>query len=352
MSKIIYRRGVAPAEQQQSSSSSSESDEEVQQKVVVDRRLERLAADNATERSRTRHTENTVTEEVEYSRRRTVQNQVVKKIVVQTEKSFIINHTPKAELSESSEDTSDSESEEEIRYPVLMKPVFVKKYCKLSRTERETIQDQDHIANGILLQKEKELLEAEKRKQESCEMVVNALQKAELKQENTVDDTDNIDEELEFQQWKLRELLRIKRDKEQREYRLVDNEDVERRRLMSDAEIAQENVNDGVLGVEKQKMKFLQKYYHKGAFYTDDNEVSDALKKTNALEPTLEDHQDKTTLPSILQVKNFGKHGRTKYTHLVDQDTTTLDSPWAKDSSMVPKLGGIKPSNVKKRRVE
>ena len=35
-----------------------------------------------------------------------------------------------------------------------------------------------------------------------------------------------------------------------------------------------------------------------------------------------------------MQVKNFGRSGRTKYTHLVDQDTTTFDSPWAADTQI------------------
>ena len=42
---------------------------------------------------------------------------------------------------------------------------------------------------------------------------------------------------------------------------------------------------------------------------------------------TLEDHFDKTVLPKAMQVKNFGRSGRTKYTHLVDQDTTEVGLP-------------------------
>ena len=48
---------------------------------------------------------------------------------------------------------------------------------------------------------------------------------------------------------------------------------------------------------------------------------------------TLEDKFDKTVLPKVMQVKNFGRSGRTKYTHLVEQDTTQFDSPWTQETS-------------------
>ncbi len=144
---------------------------------------------------------------------------------------------------------------------------------------------------------------------------------------NTIelDDTDDLDPEEEEAAWKIRELLRIKRDRELREFRLVDEEDIERRRNMTDEQIAEENKADGKLGVEKKKMKFLQKYYHTGAFMADNAEVQEALNRVDYSAPTLEDHADKSVLPEVMQVKNFGKIGRTKYTHLVDQDTTGVN---------------------------
>ncbi|XP_076343439.1 microfibrillar-associated protein 1A-like [Tachypleus tridentatus] len=63
--------------------------------------------------------------------------------------------------------------------------------------------------------------------------------------------------------------------------------------------------------------------------------------------PTLEDHFNKTILPKVMQVKNFGRSGRTKYTHLVDQDTTHFDSPWISETAQNVKFhtnqaGGMK----------
>lgn len=131
-----------------------------------------------------------------------------------------------------------------------------------------------------------------------------------------------MNEEEELAAWKIRELLRIKRDREQRDLKLVDEEDIERRRGLTDEQIAEENKKDGKLAVEKKTLRYMQKYYHKGAFYQDESKMEEAFKTTDVNAPTLEDHQDKSVLPSVMQVKNFGKIGRTKYTHLVDQDTT------------------------------
>lgn len=76
---------------------------------------------------------------------------------------------------------------------------------------------------------------------------------------------------------------------------------------------------------DKPQRKFLQKYYHKGAFYMDDDTLAKDktdVRKLDYNEPTLEDKYNRESLPAVMQVKKFGMRGRTKYTHLKDQDTT------------------------------
>lgn len=81
------------------------------------------------------------------------------------------------------------------------------------------------------------------------------------------------------------------------------------------------------------KWRFMQKYYHKGAFFqsnTDDratNDGPDNIFTCDFSAPTGEDKMDKTILPKVMQVKQFGRSGRTKWSHLVKEDTTYVHFP-------------------------
>lgn len=118
----------------------------------------------------------------------------------------------------------------------------------------------------------------------------------------------------------MRELARIKRDKEEELRRELEREEVERRRALPEQQRLKEDLEHAEkLRAEKPKgqQKFLQKYWHKGAFHQDE-EILTKHDFTEATESTM----DVSLLPKVMQVKNFGKRGRTKYTHLLDQDTT------------------------------
>jgi len=125
-------------------------------------------------------------------------------------------------------------------------------------------------------------------------------------------------------------MKRIKRDQEERVKWDLDQLATERRRTMTDAEITLENIKNpkpAAIGQKKSQYRFLQKYYHHGAFYLDEN---DSVFQRDFSAPTGADRTvDRTLLPKVMQVKKFGIKGRTKYTHLVDQDTTKYDkNPW------------------------
>jgi microfibrillar-associated protein 1 len=85
-----------------------------------------------------------------------------------------------------------------------------------------------------------------------------------------VDDTDGLDPEGEFEEWRLRELGRIKRDKEEEVRMEREREEVERRRALPAEQREKEDMEHAKkLRDEKPKgqQKFLQKYWHKGAFH-------------------------------------------------------------------------------------
>ncbi|KAF8491302.1 splicing factor, Prp19-binding domain-containing protein [Gautieria morchelliformis] len=218
----------------------------------------------------------------------------------------------------SSEYESDSE-EEDVKPAAMFRPVFVPKRARetIAVREAEALESEEAIR--------KRELEAEERRKQSHDMVAESI-KRELAEKETeehipdVDDTDGLDLTAEFEAWRLRELGRIKREKEEEVRREEERAEIERRRalpeevrLKEDLERAQKSRDEKPKG----QQKFLQKYWHKGAFHQDE----EILKRHDFTEAT-ESTVDVSLLPKVMQVRDFGKRSRTKYTHLVDQDTT------------------------------
>lgn len=240
------------------------------------------------------------------------------------------------------EEYTDSEDEAEPR----LKPVFIRKKDRVTVAERE--------AEEV---KQKELeVEAKKQVEERRRYTLKIVEEEAKKEfeENrrtlaALDalDTDGENEEEEYESWKVRELKRIKRDREAREAMEKEKSEIDRFHNLTEEERRAELRNNGKVitnKASKGKYKFLQKYYHRGAFFMDGEQ--DVFKRDFSA-PTLEDHFNKTILPKVMQVKNFGRSGRTKYTHLVDQDTTSFDSAWAQESAQNSKFFKQKAAGVR-----
>lgn len=269
------------------------------------------------------------------ARRARVLQRLKEKISQQAEAEKVIEqpsslNVPQEEGSEY--ETDDSEYTDDEDEQIMLKPVFI------PRAKRETIKEiEAKMKEEELLEKKKQL-QKETKVSQTRKLVAESLQRADEKAEldatdqdsdsGIPDDTDDVDDEAEYEAWKLRELTRLKRDAQEREAHVMEVLDLERRRGMTEAERLAEDkrLNIGSFKVkEKSKWKFMQKYYHKGVFYMDEASVQSSeqdVRKRDYNEPTLEDKFDKEKLPEVLQVKKFGFRGRTKYTHLMDQDTT------------------------------
>lgn len=316
-----------------------------------DERVRRRAADDD---ESSEEEEELDDEEIEHRRN------ILRQRALQRKQEEDILDLEEEKLGESDEESSEyeeySDSEEETG--PRLKPVFVRKKDRFSVQDKERSE-----AKAKELEAEAKKLAEERRKQTL--KIVEDERRRELEAEKSLQDEcdlldsgDENDEEA-YEAWKVRELRRLKRDREERENTEKEKLEIERIHNMTEEERRQEfqhNPKQRTNKAPKGKYKFLQKYYHRGAFFMDKD---DENFKRDFAQPTLEDHFDKTVLPKVMQVKNFGRSGRTKYTHLVDQDTTQFDSPWVSDTSMNIKFhnqkgGGTKqvfdrPSQKKKK---
>ncbi|KAF2014753.1 hypothetical protein BU24DRAFT_423654 [Aaosphaeria arxii CBS 175.79] len=232
--------------------------------------------------------------------------------------------------SDEEEDSEEESSSEEESRPKLIRPVFIKKSDRGKAAAPAKTADQ--------------LAEAEEqRKQEQTRALVQeqidqrAAEKAKGKKDwdddieeddiNGVDDTDGVDPEAEYAAWKLRELMRIKRERAAIEEAEAERAEIERRRNLTEAEREAEDREF----IEKQKdergdrgqMQYMQKYFHKGAFFSE--ELKDmGIDKRNVMGATFEDSTNREVLPEYMQIRDMtklGKKGRTRYRDMKSEDT-------------------------------
>ncbi|KAK3152741.1 hypothetical protein QOZ80_2BG0162950 [Eleusine coracana subsp. coracana] len=276
-------------------------------------------------------------EEAQEERRRRIRE---KQLLRQQEEELLPQEEEEhvEEEDESEESEYETDSEDEQMGIAMVKPVFIPKSQRDTIAERERLEEEERQLEELV----KKRLEA--RKIETKQIVVEEIRKEEhiektLNEEANIEDVDT-DDELneaeEYEAWKSREIARIKRDREERDARLKEKEEIEKVRNMTEEERREwERKNPKEVRETKQKWKFMQKYYHKGAFFQEgaDDVIQSAGKDDiytrDFSEPTGEDKMDKSILPKVMQVKHFGRSGRTKWTHLVNEDTTDWNTPWA-----------------------
>lgn len=264
----------------------------------------------------------------------------------------------------SSEPESESEEEEVAPKPVLLRPKFIPKskrndnvVASVTAESAATALDEGNSkkkAEEVARRKEEAHALVEEHLRQQAEARETARKTAEDDHTNDaslIDDTDDLDPAAERAAWKLRELLRVKRERDELEKVEKEREEIERRRNMDEKERYKEDMEYARKKREEAKeargeMKFMQKYYHKGAFYQDDSEI---LKRNYATAPVEDQAVNKEILPKYMQVRGeeYGKRGKTKWTHLAAEDTSKVEggSPWFDKKfagNTLGKIGGMK----------
>jgi len=235
------------------------------------------------------------------------------------------NESGSGSVSGSEESSSEDEAPKK-----LLRPTFIKKEKREATAATET-QDED----------QKWAEEEARRKEKADAMIQEQLEKDaatraagkkdwdddDVQEVDIVDDTDGLDPETERAAWKLRELKRVKRERDAIEAAEKEREEIERRRNLSieDREAEDKEFLDGQKEERKGKgkMDYMQKYFHKGAFFQDDAKA-EGLDRRDIMGSRFEDASNREILPQYMQVRDMTKLGRkggTKYKDLMSEDT-------------------------------
>jgi len=262
--------------------------------------------------------------------------------------------------STSSASSSDVSSNDEPSILVQSKPLFVPKH-KRKKEQQDLIQQQQQ-QQQILLQKQQEDKRIRQSRALVAEIISNDLseQKAlegvmgdqnefaetggsAIPPPNDTDDGTESEKMKQREDWEVRELLRLLREFEEFIEIQREQKELEHRRNMTDEERLKEDIESGRYrkpGEQRMQKKddngdgsHLQSYFHRGAFYMDDDTLKDKddirhKAAEYAKAATGDDKFDKRNMPKVMQVKKFGFAGYgTKYQGLSKEDTTDKNGP-------------------------
>lgn len=226
------------------------------------------------------------------------------------------------------DDSSNEEESEEEQTPVVARPVFVPKH------KRRTAQEADPVEDEMQDQKRKE--REDRRKQASRALVQQVVMETQSTaatettpegftgaQNPRPDDTDDPDGEMASRDaWEVRELVRLLDEWDREQTRIREEQELRRRRAMTDEERLQEDKAAGRYqrpGEKKETDGQLpnQRYYHKGAFYMDEEEwdASDIRHKADkyAQTATGDDRINQAAHPSTMRGKKSGLANKSKF---------------------------------------
>ena len=248
----------------------------------------------------------------------------------------------------SSSDDSSSSSDDEPAL-AMAKPLFVpkRKRLKLAEEKAETERlalEQEQLAKS----------NATKRKMESRALVAQVVSASTTAQpgddvasedeealaERMLDDMDDKEEDNERDLWEVRELERLlaeidrlrKKEQEEAEYlrrsQLTDEQ--ARAEDIASGRYQQPGSNRGGAGAGSDGPKYQQKYFHRGAYYMDEDEFEedDVRHRAKEYEQGVTESQkslgDTRKLPKIMQVKQFGRANQSRYQGLAKEDTSNV----------------------------
>ncbi|KAJ1632356.1 micro-fibrillar-associated protein 1 [Pavlovales sp. CCMP2436] len=215
---------------------------------------------------------------------------------------------------------------------MLLKPVFVPK------AQRETVLAQQVAEKAEEEAERRRIEKLASRRKDTLELVVESARREDAgdvaaEEVDMPDDADDEDDMGEYEAWKLRELKRVKAERDRREEMEKEKAELERRRGLSEEEKTRED--EARLAKQKEKpegdkRKFLQKYFHKGAFFQEEDAkgnpmLGDIMKRDFGEATGMDRTVDKSSLPKPMQVKKFGFRSAVKWTHLSAEDTTNRE---------------------------